>query len=161
MKAESIDVQNGHGASAKAGALECRAHRQISDLKWQNAIAEAGTIGTKNPEIAELLGNQLSSCVWWADDLSSDESAAQNRAILGLVARLHPRNELEGMLATQAVAIHNAAMECLRHAMIFDASMKTSDIYFKNAVKLCQVFLKQSEVLSSDKRSSWRKRPDK
>jgi chorismate mutase len=64
------------------------------------------------------------------------------------------------MLAIQAVSVHNAAMECLRRAMIFDASMKISDIYLKHAAKLFQIFIRQSEVMSSDKRSSWRKSPE-
>jgi hypothetical protein len=83
MKDEPIDVEDGQGPSAESSTIQCRTHRQVSDLKWPNVIAEVGMIGTKFPEIAEHLGNQLLSCTWSADDLTSDEGTSQSNAIIG------------------------------------------------------------------------------
>jgi hypothetical protein len=48
--------------------------------------------------------------------LSSDER--QVDAILAAMCELKPRDPFEGMVIAQAIACHNAAMECYRLAMI-------------------------------------------
>lgn len=44
------------------------------------------------------------------------------------------------MLATQLVATHEAAMECLRRAMISEQSFKGRDVNLKHAEKLLQIY---------------------
>ena len=44
--------------------------------------------------------------------------------ILGASAGIHPRDELEGMMAAQLIASHTAAMECYRRAMIGEQSFE-------------------------------------
>ncbi len=52
------------------------------------------------------------------------------------------------MLATQMVATHNAAMECLFRAMIPEISIQGRDQSLKHATKLLSIFSRQIEVLN-------------
>lgn len=51
------------------------------------------------------------------------------------------------MLAIQMVATHNAAMECLRRAMIPAQSFEGRDQNLKHATKLLSIYSRQIEVL--------------
>ncbi len=54
----------------------------------------------------------------WVNNSDLDESESQLRATLAALLGIKPRDELEGMMAAQLIAAHNAAMECYRRAMI-------------------------------------------
>ena len=60
------------------------------------------------------------------------------------------RVSLEGVLATQMVATHNAAMQCLLRAATADQPLQAVDMYFRNAAKLLSTYARQMELL--DKR---------
>jgi hypothetical protein len=59
----------------------------------------------------------------------ADRTHKQQSASLSFLAGVEPKDELEGMLAAQLLASHNAAMESYRRAMIaeqtFEAEKKT------------------------------------
>jgi hypothetical protein len=150
----SNEDPNCETSNSEAGITLCRRHRRVTDLNLVEEITKKRLLGTNLPAVAEHLGNQVAGCYWSPDDLSPSESMEQMNAVLGLVARLAPRNELEAMLAVQAISIHNAAMECFRRAMVFDASTQIFDNYLKNAEKLCQIFISQSERLSRNRRDT-------
>ena len=46
-----------------------------------------------------------------------------NAAIAGLIG-IAPQDEIEGMIATQLIAAHNATMECYRRAMIGEQTLE-------------------------------------
>ena len=54
-----------------------------------------------------------------------------------------PRDELEGMLAAQMISTHNAAMECLRRAMIPEQTYEVRDSNLKHAAKLMTIYERQ------------------
>src|ERR1700728_4039002 len=53
---------------------------------------------------------------------NTDPNAAPQRvaAVSAALAGFKPTDEIEGMIASQAVALHHAAMECFRRALIPD-----------------------------------------
>ena len=51
-----------------------------------------------------------------------------------------PGNEIEGMLAAQMVACHNAAMECFRRAMLPEQSTQARDMNLTQANKLTRSY---------------------
>ena len=53
---------------------------------------------------------------------------------------LKPADELEGMLATQMLATHSAAMECLRRAMVPEQTILSRDMNLKHAAKMLGVY---------------------
>ena len=50
----------------------------------------------------------------------------QNSATVAALVGINPQDELEGMMAAQLIAAHNAAMECYRRAMISDQTFERS-----------------------------------
>jgi hypothetical protein len=73
--------------------------------------------GSNHEQFSLMLVNQAASSMWTA---YSDEKVkkAQIASCLEAMVGLSPQDESEGMLVAQMVALHNAAMECFRRAMI-------------------------------------------
>jgi hypothetical protein len=85
------------------------------------------TLFKKPPELKRLGGSQSDD---WNNQIANqtintlrtvkteegDASAETKAAIVGLCG-IDPKDELEGMIAAQLIAGHNAAMECYRRAM--------------------------------------------
>lgn len=63
------------------------------------------------------LANQAAQALW----INNSDAETRNRqcsATVAALAGIGPKDELEGMIASQLIAAHNAAMECYRRAMI-------------------------------------------
>ena len=73
----------------------------------QNMMA---SLGTASPEFLEMVLSQI------AETLSQSGKIDQNQvnATLAVITGVQPKDELETMLATQMVAIHNATMTLAR-----------------------------------------------
>lgn len=69
------------------------------------------------------------------------------KATLDALAGINPRDELEGMLATQMVSVHDTTMECLRRAAHPDQTFAGRDMNLKHAAKLLQIYARQVEAL--------------
>ena len=63
------------------------------------------------------LANQVVATLGLTNSDEEDSQKRRNGAIDALIG-IGPRDELEGMIAAQLLAAHNAAMECYRRAMI-------------------------------------------
>jgi hypothetical protein len=68
-------------------------------------------------------------------------------AIAGLVG-IGPNDELEGMLAAQLVACHNASMECYRRAMIGEQTFEGRRENLSQANKLSRTYTTLLEALN-------------
>jgi hypothetical protein len=63
------------------------------------------------------------------------------------MAAFNPTDEIEGMIAAQAVALHFAAMECSRRAMIPDQGFEPGREYRKAAVNASRAFVELVSAL--------------
>ncbi len=113
------------------------------------AMVEA--TGTNYPELAQRLTNQVYETLWLPAELSDEERLQHIRAAIAALRGIKPRDEVEGMLATQMVATHAAAMECLRRSMIPKQSFDTRDNNLRHAAKLLSIFAKQLETLNRNR----------
>ncbi len=113
------------------------------------AIAEA--TGTNDPELAQRLVNQVYETLWLPAELSEEERLQHIRAAMAALRGIKPQDEIEGMLATQMVATHSAAMECLRRSMIPEQSLEGRDNNLRHAAKLLSIFTKQLETLNKNR----------
>ena len=84
-------------------------------------ILEAA-LGTDNPCLRRRLIDQVNETLWIPEGLGEDEKLARIASAILLLKGIKPADEIEGMLAVQMVATHNAAMDCLRRAMITSLS---------------------------------------
>ena len=118
-------------------------------LESPEAIAEA--MGTNDPALAQRLVNQVYETLWMPAELSDEERLQRIRAAIAAMRGIKPRDEIEGMLATQMVATHAAAMECLRRSMIRQQSFVGRDNNLRHAAKLLSIFAKQLETLNRNR----------
>jgi hypothetical protein len=64
-----------------------------------------------------LLASQAVAFLWTKHS-DEEQKREQREGTISTLIAIGPRDELEGMMAAQLVAAHNAAMECYRRAMI-------------------------------------------
>lgn len=84
----------------------------------KNHFADMG--GSKVPHFNSLVFREVLGTAWIPGD-ACDRQDNLDRVIASTAAALiafKPTNEIEGMMAAQAVALHFGAMECFRRSMI-------------------------------------------
>ena len=101
--------------------------------------------GADDPEVALHLANQLVSTLWLPAGIDENEKQRRVEAALRMLKGIKPQNDLEGVLGAQMIAIHEAAMECLRRAVAPGASR---DQDLKHATKLLALFIQQLDALN-------------
>jgi hypothetical protein len=67
---------------------------------------------------------------------------------IDLFESLKPADGLEGMLAVQMVGTHNAAVESLRRAMIYDQSLEGRNVYLSQAERMMGMYMRQVDALA-------------
>jgi urease accessory protein UreF len=108
--------------------------------------------GTQDRNLGIVLIKQAVEALWTPARMSNaDLQEAVNAAVAALKG-LAPNDALEGMLATQMVATHNAAMECLRRSQLDGQSFEGRDQNLKHAVKLLATYARQVEA---PRQASW------
>jgi hypothetical protein len=82
-----------------------------------------------NPQLAHLAGsnyddwntlvaNQAMKSAWYPSKMDAEQRKKMQFGLLCFLSGVEPNDELEGLLASQLLASHNAAMECYRRAML-------------------------------------------
>jgi hypothetical protein len=91
---------------------------------------------------------QTISALWIPGGTSKEVAKERIQSAIALVKDLKPTDGLEGMLASQMVATRDAAMECLRRAMIADQTFAGVEQNLKHAAKLMSLYARQIEALN-------------
>jgi hypothetical protein len=100
---------------------------QAADLLRPEAGEQNPITGSDNPAFSRHLLNAVGSTLWFPEDTPPEQIVAATAAALSAVQGFTPRDPVEGMMAAQAVALHHAAMECFRRAMIPGQSFEVAD----------------------------------
>jgi hypothetical protein len=95
--------------------------------------------GSQSDNWNNLLANQALQSLWIKNS-EADTRDRQYQATLAALAGIAPRDELEGMLAAQLLASHNAAMECYRRAMIGEQTFEGRRESLSQANKLSRTY---------------------
>lgn len=103
--------------------------------------------GSKSDVWNNLIANQAIHALWLKNS-SAEERDKQLTATVAALMGIAPRDELEGMLAAQAIAAHNAAMECYRRAMIGDQTFESRKENLSQANKLSRTYATLLEALN-------------
>lgn len=93
------------------------------------------------------LCDQVTAALWVPKYKTQDEKEQAALAALRAMENIAPRSELEGMLAAQMIATHNAAMECLRRSMNEGQTFEGRDSNLKHAAKLMALYERQLAAL--------------
>ena len=114
-----------------------------NDLKPR--LKELG--GSQSDEWNLVLANQALGCVWFSRS-NEDYQQEQRNSIGAALVGIAPRDEMEGMVAAQLIAAHNAAMECYRRAMIPEQTFEGRRENLNQANKLSRTYGALLETLN-------------
>jgi hypothetical protein len=113
------------------------------DLK--GALKNVG--GSRSDHWNNTLAGQAVQALW----LKHSDPATRDKQYSATVAALvgiGPKDELEGMMAAQLIAAHNAAMECYRRAMIGEQTFEGRRENLAQANKLSRTYATLLEALN-------------
>jgi hypothetical protein len=103
--------------------------------------------GSRSGHWNSTLANQAVQALW----LEHSDPATRDKQYSATVAALvgiGPKDELEGMMAAQLIAAHNAAMECYRRAMIGEQTFEGRRENLAQANKLSRTYATLLEALN-------------
>ena len=103
--------------------------------------------GSQSDHWNNTLANQAVQALWLKNS-SAEERDKQLSATVAALIGIAPKDELEGMMAAQLVAAHNAAMECYRRAMIGEQSFEGRRENLTQANKLSRTYAALVEALN-------------
>jgi hypothetical protein len=97
-----------------------------------------------------LLANQTMKGLWLAHSDQETKEKQYSATVAALVG-IAPKDELEGMMAAQLIAAHNASMECYRRAMISEQSFEGRRENLSQANKLSRTFATLLDALNRNR----------
>jgi hypothetical protein len=103
--------------------------------------------GSKSDTWNNVIANQAMQTIWGKNSDQEERNNLYSATIAGLVG-IGPNDELEGMLAAQLVACHNASMECYRRAMIGEQTFEGRRENLSQANKLSRTYATLLEALN-------------
>lgn len=136
------------GASGKGSIT------QDPSVDDKNTLAGLTTAtGSVDGDFCHRLLNQVAN----SSTMGGLETPAHVNAIAAAMTGLAPQSELEGMLAAQMVACHNAAMECLRRACVKDQTFEGRKMNMTYADRFMRTFAVQVEALGKHRKGGQQK----
>ncbi len=103
--------------------------------------------GSQSDHWNNVLANQAIEALWLKSSDEKTRDQQYSATVAGLVG-IGPKDELEGMIAAQLIAAHNAAMECYRRAMIGEQTFEGRRENLSQANKLSRTYTALLEALN-------------
>jgi hypothetical protein len=119
------------------------ATKKTTSVSINDPDSRAGTFkclgGSDSDHWNNIIANQTVKSLWLKH---SDEQTAdsQRKAIVSALVGIGPKDEIEGMIAVQLLAAHNASMECYRRAMLGEQTFEGHRENLNQANKLSRSF---------------------
>ena len=144
LKREPLRFRSGKAASGKPCLELHTTDETLSAAKFTEAF------GTPDKDLHNYLLNQVAQtfkgCVSPEGfDHTKMEGFANNA--MALLNGIQPRDEIEGMLAVQMIAVHNMVMETMKRAMITGQPPQWIESNVSHATKMLRTFTAQMEAL--------------
>jgi hypothetical protein len=103
--------------------------------------------GSPSDNWNNVLANQTMTALWLKHSDETTRDRQYSATVAGL-AGIGPRDELEGMIAAQLIAAHNATMECYRRAMFGEQTFEGRRENLLQANKLSRTYAVLLEALN-------------
>src|SRR3954454_12998491 len=116
---------------------------EADDLK--GALKHLG--GSRSDDWNNILANQAINTLWLKHSDEETRDQQYDATLLALIG-IGPRDELEGMIAAQLLAAHNAAMECYRRAMLGEQTFEARRENLSQANRLSRTYAMLLETLN-------------
>ncbi len=120
---------------------------QAADLLRPEAGEQNPITGSANPAFSRHLLSAVGSTLWFPEGTPPAQIVAATAAALSAVQGFAPRDPVEGMMAAQAVALHHAAMECFRRAMIPGQSFEVADRLRRQGANMARAMADMAEAI--------------
>jgi hypothetical protein len=104
--------------------------------------------GSMSDDWNNLVANQTTQTLWFFADSDPEEIRRECHAAVDALMGIKPGDELEGMIAAQLIACHNASMECYRRAMIRDQAFEGRREAWSQANKLSRTYAALLDALN-------------
>jgi hypothetical protein len=104
--------------------------------------------GSQFDDWNNILANQTIKTLWVFKNSDEQQVIKQENAAIAALAGIGPKDELEGMIAAQLVACHNASMECPRRAMHPEQTFEGRRENLSQANKLSRTYATLLEALN-------------
>jgi hypothetical protein len=106
-------------------------------------VATCDRSGVEALKLAEIMG-----LTFVPPSLEECQSDAYYVKAIDLFESLEPTDGIEGMLAVQMVGTHNAAVESLRRAMIYDQSLEAQKVLLSQAERMMGMYRRHVDALA-------------
>lgn len=111
---------------------------EVHDLsKRRGALKAIG--GSMSDDWNNIVANQTIQTPWLRSS-DAEQIRRQRHAAVGALIGINPADELEGTIAAQLVACHNASMECYRRAALGDQTFEGKQENLNQANKLSRSY---------------------
>jgi hypothetical protein len=104
--------------------------------------------GSKYDDWNNLVANQAMNSAWYPSKMDAEQRKKMQFGLLCFLSDVEPKDELEGLLASQLLASHNAAMECYRRAMLPEQTFEGRRENLSQANKLSRTHATLLEALN-------------
>ena len=104
--------------------------------------------GSMSDDWNNLVANQTTRTLWFFADSDPEEIRRERHAAVDALMGIKPGDELEGMIAAQLIACHNASMECYRRAMIRGQTFEGRREALSQANKLSRTYAALLDALN-------------
>lgn len=132
--------------TAPAAALTVETARESNMLYIMDNLDPVAMSGTTNERFAGRLGEQVASCQMIPAKATAMRAAELATSAVATLKALAPANAIEAMIATQAVAAHNAGLDLLQLA-VNEKRRKLADSYARQHARLANVTLRSLDQL--------------
>jgi hypothetical protein len=103
--------------------------------------------GSTHDTFNSMLANDVVRSMWLQPGWSTDDLERRKTSALVAILAFRPQDEIEAMLAAQAVAMHAASMECSRRAMLENQPLDAAQGFRKAAVTASRAFIELTAAL--------------
>jgi len=103
--------------------------------------------GSQSDDWNKILANQTGRTLWLKHSDNDTRDQQYDATIAGLIG-IGPKDEIEGMIAAQLLAAHNASMECYRRAMSGEQTFEGRRENLSQANKLSRTYAALLDALN-------------
>lgn len=104
--------------------------------------------GSKSRAFNNMLANAVVATLWLPPNLPEESKSDRLTAAIMAMVAFKPEDEIEGMIAAQAVAMHHGSMECFRRAMIPEQPADVAARLRKDGASLARGMTEMIEALN-------------
>ena len=102
--------------------------------------------GSEDTRVHDWLVNDVAFALTAPPALGDEARQDRVCAAVTALCDIAPRDAIEGMLAAQMVAVHSAALDCLRRAADPVSGDRARDVDLRHAARLLNVFHRQTRI---------------